>query len=1451
MHYRSISGNLEAQRIIFQPSFPGHVEKRDIIIRNTFTQSVRVLDLRRIDPTDPRVYLEDPSIGSIELSAFSSTHIAKLAFDPIRGFPGKVFTGGYSEAQSTDWLNSLDLRDSAAEVDTRLYERMQAVWKECQNDELTKTVANFELDTDLVSGIKIEVEASLQWPSITPDAPIHFPLTLIGNYSTQSVPIFNPGDLPLVVQALLLHFYPDQQAALDIVDDWLDIPSPASHRISPFSLLESSSRMFEYLESPHPTSYLSALDRSVSDLAWTHILPPKSFVNITVVFEPLNEEPVFSIILVRNNLTVMDAVVVQGAGAEGKFSLGGEMPDSNESLFFNITQETLSECNSSDQISPSALSLTRTFTARNQGQLSIHIESLSINGYPCQGYGFSIRQCKPFTLKPNSSVDIDITFTPDFTLYYIHRELVLKTRHGQKLLFKLHAVIPAELLPICSRVCLRATWEPYLPYFTIPVLLGALVLAIYLSLQPDEEDIFSIPIPGMRNSYSAEGMDKIFKLASMFSFSKGGEEDPGELERKLDCSSVLVKNIVSMHKGSCGEREVDRKPRIGAIISPIQSPMHQDLMDIMHSSYVPDLSFGVSNGSSSGFRQESKVQNGVAHVTSPQKTSVVKPMQVLEKQTQIVRPMDGDVKQNNSISPQCAIRPVQKPKTNESLEIKPSKNRLEDRKDRNIKPDLKLVIPEVSSEVELKKDSPTTPPVTDSKKTFQSNRSGKYKKSKSAPRTKINKGKKDKSKSDRQFSSTSCSLDSQSQELELRESIYGEENEEHFSDTPCKHPDQRTNVNATHAGEKPHSQVTTPPKGPLPIHLSISQNGPKCTAGNREYTPDQPRVRERVKKSGTPIPFLEGNVQKPLYTSNVSEPNNDSTLNVVTAKKDSVHTTNSATESTKAKIEVDTTPIFFSSSKELKVNLNQSEQVSTPSSRISTVSRVTKDSKDKTSISSNIPPLAKEELANYGQKTRKISVLSSCENIQPRQNIAAVAIDQPPAIPIKEKETQNDDGGRLPFSGMSAELKQRIEEVCAPLTFDAPHLTGETHEQLSSILSTDAEPFVPDANVLRKLLERCPMPQTLKKNPKRPQAQSGLLDPQDLAKLSVLVQNQSQPCVPQDDYINLLANSLGMSPRVLSLHVQYCWLCYHCNLMNAFGGSSSVPMPQASLDIPSLFKQIQEVGTKKYPVPDTTHNLGILDDSHPNKLPHQQEHKVNVISSDLSSSRKNVDCTNPKTQPSTYWSHGKQEVNTNPNKNGNYKANSVPHVQQEVLGKLSHWNDPTKVKKSSNSWKVSQREENIARSHDKVSYYPYKEVKKVDMSCSDPWKKEKKSEDWFKSTKQEPPSLAESELLPTELMTSRPPSPSCELESKAEKHPRGATSTGQQPLLFLENTIWSNQKSVTEEDRIKSWKSLTGDVRREIQHRELLYNPFGEGSWGPLEDEDRRKKGVAPNRVSK
>ena len=53
----------------------------------------------------------------------------------------------------------------------------------------------------------------------------------------------------------------------------------------------------------------------------------------------------------------------------------------------------------------------KVFRLHNTGQVSVHIFGFTINGLPCQGYGFKITNCHntPFILKPGMSKRVSIS----------------------------------------------------------------------------------------------------------------------------------------------------------------------------------------------------------------------------------------------------------------------------------------------------------------------------------------------------------------------------------------------------------------------------------------------------------------------------------------------------------------------------------------------------------------------------------------------------------------------------------------------------------------------------------------------------------------------------------------------------------------------------------------------------------------------------------------------------------------------------------------------------------------------------------------------------------------------------------------------------------------------------------------------------------------------------------
>ena len=53
-----------------------------------------------------------------------------------------------------------------------------------------------------------------------------------------------------------------------------------------------------------------------------------------------------NILVFRNNLTVLDGIVVQGQGARGEFTINGKRPGTHSTLLFEIKPSQLADCHS-------------------------------------------------------------------------------------------------------------------------------------------------------------------------------------------------------------------------------------------------------------------------------------------------------------------------------------------------------------------------------------------------------------------------------------------------------------------------------------------------------------------------------------------------------------------------------------------------------------------------------------------------------------------------------------------------------------------------------------------------------------------------------------------------------------------------------------------------------------------------------------------------------------------------------------------------------------------------------------------------------------------------------------------------------------------------------------------------------------------------------------------------
>merc|ERR1719491_841126 len=93
------------------------------------------------------------------------------------------------------------------------------------------------------------------------------------------------------------------------------------------------------------------------------------------------------------------------------------------------------------------IAVTKSFTATNDCELPVEVSRFDINGVSgCEGFGFELHDCEPFTVAPHGSVELSVSFAPDFAASRWEQKLRLHTQSGV-LAVPLRAFVPPELLP--------------------------------------------------------------------------------------------------------------------------------------------------------------------------------------------------------------------------------------------------------------------------------------------------------------------------------------------------------------------------------------------------------------------------------------------------------------------------------------------------------------------------------------------------------------------------------------------------------------------------------------------------------------------------------------------------------------------------------------------------------------------------------------------------------------------------------------------------------------------------------------------------------------------------------------------------------------------------------------------------------------------------------------------
>uniref|UniRef100_A0A6Q2YNT2 Transmembrane protein 131 n=1 Tax=Esox lucius TaxID=8010 RepID=A0A6Q2YNT2_ESOLU len=427
------------KHIVLPPSFPGKIVQQSLSIVSSFSQKVTLLKIRSLTE-DSRFYYRKIKSNRDELEPKRKSKVAKIYFDSSLLCGDHCYVGVPFNKPP-----ALSMQEDMWDLDVDLYQVLRKRWKELKESSGHVVEAVFEANADLQKNVKTRVSAQLQWPSVINSSHrVLFPLTSVNSSSEVEVVLENPSNFPVYVQVLPIALYPNVSAVTDQLAQIFSAGSTAQ---------------------PH---------------VYNLILQPEEVRSLRVRFSPVSNHTVTSLLILRNNLTALEFLVVQGQGSYERLKMGGKAPGPGGFLRFKMTESLLKDCIDKIKLKEPNFTLRRSFKLENTGQLEINIVSTEINGRLCEGFGFKVLNCQEFAIKPNTSREIVILFTPDFTASRVIRELKFITSGGSHFVFSLNASLPYHMLASCAAVLPRPSWELEL-YVIISVIMSSMFLLVIVT----------------------------------------------------------------------------------------------------------------------------------------------------------------------------------------------------------------------------------------------------------------------------------------------------------------------------------------------------------------------------------------------------------------------------------------------------------------------------------------------------------------------------------------------------------------------------------------------------------------------------------------------------------------------------------------------------------------------------------------------------------------------------------------------------------------------------------------------------------------------------------------------------------------------------------------------------------------------------------------------------------
>ncbi|XP_053311143.1 transmembrane protein 131 [Spea bombifrons] len=494
------------KQITLSPTFPGKVVHQSLNIMSSFSQKVKIQQIRSLSE-DVRFFYKRLRSNKEDLEPGKKSKIANIYFDAALQCGDHCYVGlPFLSKSEPKTQHHLAMQEDVWDSDWDHYETLYKKWTEVRENGDNEPEAMFQVDTDLQKNVLSEVKAELMWPSIvTSSRHLYFPLTNTNSSSVEEIALENPSDALVYVQCLPVALYSNSSLVLDKILERFNISKSLK--------VDLKTLEFKVFRNDlHPAqSSQGFVEGSSRQSVLNLILKPGEKKNVKIKFTPVLNKTVSTLLVIRNNITVIDVIAVEGQGANENLKIAGKAPGPGSSLRFKITESFLKDCTDKIRHREPNFTLKRTFKVENTGHLQVTVKSMEISGYACEGYGFKIVNCQEFALSPNASKEIVILFTPDFTTSRVIRELRIVTAGGSEFVFILNASLPYHMLATCAEALPRPNWELAL-YVVISGIMSLLFLLVIATAYLEAQGIWE----PFRRRLSFEASNPPFHLGRPF-----------------------------------------------------------------------------------------------------------------------------------------------------------------------------------------------------------------------------------------------------------------------------------------------------------------------------------------------------------------------------------------------------------------------------------------------------------------------------------------------------------------------------------------------------------------------------------------------------------------------------------------------------------------------------------------------------------------------------------------------------------------------------------------------------------------------------------------------------------------------------------------------------------------------------------------------------------------------